>query len=567
MAGGHARRKQYYLTERLYNIYYLLRRRHGASRLVKALVHFMEAFYAPSELKDIGVRMVHDMESLDAETSLTQRAALERLIELPAMVGHRDELLAMMSQGITGASEEQAARRFVETTVVGSESKRPEDALAACDEMVRRFGGAEDPGVKQWVAMALLMKGVALGKLDRPKEAIGLWDDMVHRFGAIETPAYQYLVASALVNKAATLHGLHRLEEELNAYDEVVRRFVTNRTRAILKVVGNALVMRAVVLNDLSRPDEALTVYDAVVQCFGDGDSAAFSGTVAKALVNKGALLIRLNRFEAGLAVGEEVVRRFGESDIPDLQEQVAKALINRAAVFARLERQDDVIGACDEAISRFGKSQEPALIEAVSRVLGNKGFALDRLGRSEEGLAVYREQVRRLEEGDFPGRDSLLEAALLNRAEMEFRSREFKAAATSAGAFLERGVEVVKHRCRAHLIRARATLAEGDRSGCERDLESVLELLPEANSLSTEIIQALMDFTLELGPERVRELIAESPSEALLLPIMTLVEEDLGLEPRVAREVEEVAGDIRRDLEKRGRLDARGTTGKAGPT
>ena len=50
--GGTARRKLYYLTERLYNIYYLLRRhRRGNAPLVKALIHFMQACYPTSEFE------------------------------------------------------------------------------------------------------------------------------------------------------------------------------------------------------------------------------------------------------------------------------------------------------------------------------------------------------------------------------------------------------------------------------------------------------------------------------------------------------------------------------------
>ena len=64
VAGGSARRKQYYLTERLYNIYYLLRRRRGPDRLVEALIHFMASYYSPPELKDISARMVHDSAGL-----------------------------------------------------------------------------------------------------------------------------------------------------------------------------------------------------------------------------------------------------------------------------------------------------------------------------------------------------------------------------------------------------------------------------------------------------------------------------------------------------------------------
>ena len=58
------------------------------------------------------------------------------------------------------------------------------------------------------------------------------------------------------------------------------------------------------------------------------------------------------------------------------------------------------------------------------------------------------------------------------------------------------------------------------------------------------------MEFSIELGPARMRELIQGSPAAPLLLPLTTALEQELGLEPRVAREVDEVAQDIRKELE-----------------
>ena len=56
----------------------------------------------------------------------------------------------------------------------------------------------------------------------------------------------------------------------------------------------------------------------------------------------------------------------------------------------------------------------------------------------------------------------------------------------------------------------------------------------------------------VELGSEQLRDLIVASPAADLLLPLTTALELELGLEPRVAKEVEEVAEDIRRDLAQR---------------
>ena len=59
----------------------------------------------------------------------------------------------------------------------------------------------------------------------------------------------------------------------------------------------------------------------------------------------------------------------------------------------------------------------------------------------------------------------------------------------------------------------------------------------------------ALLDFSVDLGPQRMSELIQTSPSAHLLLPLTTALERELGHEPRVAREVDEVARDIQKTL------------------
>ena len=51
--GGTPRRRQYYLTERLYNIYYLLRRGSGSNQVVKALIDFMVSLYSPVVMWDV----------------------------------------------------------------------------------------------------------------------------------------------------------------------------------------------------------------------------------------------------------------------------------------------------------------------------------------------------------------------------------------------------------------------------------------------------------------------------------------------------------------------------------
>ena len=156
VAGGTARRKQYYLTERLYNVYYLLRRRRGPDRLVEALIHFMESYYSPPELKDISARMVRDTTGLGTEMRSLHRMALASLMNLPSLAEYRDELLEMTS---SRESPERAARELFQNAL--SVRSGAADTLAAYEDVIRCFGKSEIPAVLEWVAKALVNKGAA----------------------------------------------------------------------------------------------------------------------------------------------------------------------------------------------------------------------------------------------------------------------------------------------------------------------------------------------------------------------------------------------------------------------
>ena len=450
IAGGSARRKQYYLTERLYNIYYLLRRRRGPDRLVKALIHFMESYYSPPELKDISARMVHDAGGLDAEMRSLHRIALKGLMELPSLAEYRDELLAMMPAGFvavsgrdsvpadvarttaagvqvdddrvelsqenTGESAERAARELFKTTAASNVQNRAEDTVDACDEVIRRFGKSEIPAVLVWVAKALVNKGTALSELNRPQDALEACGEVIRRFGESETPALLDSVAAALVNRGSALGALNRPQDALEACDEVIRRFGESATPALLDSVAVALLNRGSALGALNRPQDALEACDEVIRRFGESATPALLERIATAIVGKGVALGDLNRPQDALEAYDEVVRRFGESETPALLGSVAVALVNRGPVLNALNRPQDALEASDEVVRRFGESETPALLDSVAAALGNRGAVLGALHRPQDALEASDEVIRRFGESETPALIERVATALGNR-------------------------------------------------------------------------------------------------------------------------------------------------------
>ena len=99
-------------------------------------------------------------------------------------------------------------RALVNRVAALGELNRPQDALEACNEVVRRFGESETPALLDSVARALVHRGAALGELNRPQDALEACDEVVRRFGESETPALLERVARALVNRVAALGEL-----------------------------------------------------------------------------------------------------------------------------------------------------------------------------------------------------------------------------------------------------------------------------------------------------------------------------------------------------------------------
>ncbi len=688
VSGGSARRKLYYLTERLYNIYYLMRRAHGPEPLIDALIRFMEAYYSTDQLRDFGARVAREAPGFDGNALAIYRIAFERLVRLPSLEAHREELLSLAPPDLAHAPGESspespiapsAARELFENALALAENDRLEEAVAAWDEVVRTFWESDAATDLEHVSMALVNKGKALSRLGRAEEALAAWNETARRFDKSRVPALEVAVVNALHGKAIALNTLNRHREAMETCDEVLERVGNSSSPALQGELAAAMVERGHALILLNHADEAMDAWGAVVERFGRSDSprivepvaatfanigtgllqsgrlkealAAFEramqsckasdtpilrqvtahcfanrghvlaaleretealssweevirgfeaggfpdgaepycdaltnsaavlhnagryeealqlwgkvaerfednnepvilAMVANAERNRGILLERLDRYEEALAVWQQVEDRFGNSDMPEWVTLAAISFQHKCTILFELNRKEEALETCDRAIDLLGKSIVPGVVDTVAQILLGKGIVLDTAQRNQEALAVWDEVIQRFEASDVLALRDAAEAALCSRAQHELTEGRTRAALGFLDRALQQGrAGTPDSRVRGHLIRARGHLAEGDGESGARDVETALSILPELEVLPRDLVVDLADLSRCVGPERMCDLIKSSPVGDLLLPLRTALERELGLEPRVAREVEEIAEDIRREL------------------
>ena len=561
VTGGSARRKLYYVAERLYNIYYLMRRSRGPSPLIEALIRFMEGYYSPDELKEFGARIAREASGFDGETLGVYRIAFEKLVQLPSLEAHREELLSLAPAGLAGWTDDLSPafrRSSVVKELIGKaraleKAGRLEHAVSAWDEVVRHFGATAVETDLELFALALCNKGDALVALQRLDEALAAWDEVLQRFGANDSEALRRAVALALVSKGTALVNAGRFDDALATWNDFVRRFAVAQDEALRGGVEMALVGKGVVLLALDRLDEALAVLDEALRRMGRSEGFPSPEFLALAMESRGAALARSERLEEAVTAWSQMVERFGGTETPQFVDYVAKALEHKAVALVRLNQLEAAVAVADEAVQLFGPCEAGNILDAVADSLVNKGWELFTLDRAEEAEEVWAEVQRRFEGNDSPKVLNAMKLALLGRATVELGRGQTDAAIAAADRVLRHGgtgspeIEWLTHR-----IRARAHLRKGDAGACASDVEKILSILPDLGSMSKDVLNWLSSMAVALGLEKMRDLIQASPSADLLLPLTTALEMELGVEPRVAKEVEEVAEDIRRDLAER---------------
>ena len=524
--GGGPRRKLYYLSERLYNIYYLMRRSRGTAALVEALVDFMQSYYSPGELRTVTTGIVRDLRVVEVHAEPLYRGVFMRLSGSPPP----EEDLDNNSLATVGSGQVRATLEFV---------------WEDCRQEITKGSGRNAQEV---------LKGMLgfMARVGRGKDALAFCDEALRSMEARDTASAGEEVAVALLAKAKLLGALNRRDEELAILDEIAGRFGDCNAPAVLEHVVVALRHKGNVLDYLNRKDEEVAVLDEIGRRFGEGDAPAIQEHVAEALLEKASLLNKLNRTEEAIAAYDEIVDRFGAVDDLDHRYWVHLALANKALVLERLNRREEELAAYDEAAQRLGWFDAPDGPARAARALLTKGLMLGRVQNVVGALVAHGEVVRRFGEDDAPALREMTEAALFEIAEIEGRRGRHEAAIEAVSRALEReGAGASGSRWRGFLIRAREGARQGDSAAGVRDVEAALAILAALGSLPENALSYLTGLAVDLGVARMRELVLASPAAELLLPYTTALGQELGIQTRVALEVEEVAKDIRTDLSR----------------
>ena len=543
---GSGRKRLYAAAERLYSIYYKLRRERDEAAVVENLIRFMVVFYSEKEQVEILPSLIWE-----AVESSAIREGLER-----AAAG-----LPQFKSLYSGIMQRSRWEHLVEEIATAFKRRDFHKVIETVDRAFAVDNANRSQASESIVAWLLLRKADSHRALGNFEAAITTYGEIAERFATNNEPDIQWLFATALLNKGNAQERFDDLDAAITTYEAVVARFGDNDTPVIQLLVVNALGGIGDALRKLDDLDAAITTYGEVFKRFVDSDEPNIRLRVAMALKDMGDALEELGEFKEAIAAFDEVVERFGNSNEPEFQWQVAPSLVRKGDALGQLGDFEAALIAYGEILKRFGNDNDPILQSWVTAMLVRKGDTLGQLGDLEAAIAAYEEVLKRFGDSSEPNIQWWVAVALVNKSMKQTQSgRPDKALQTceeleqKLGTFLS-GEQEVEFMWRLKYTQAMALLTKEDPQAAMEAFASAYDVFrPDNEKMMQEMLWVAPDLVTSgaSAHELVEILTSDVDKSGALAPLIVALRQHAGEKVRAPAEVLEVAADIRERIEEK---------------
>ena len=371
---GSGGKRMYAAAERLYSIYYKLRRERDEAAVVRNLIHFMAVFYSETELEEWSRSLMLEAAQWPAIRDGLMQATAESPQIGRLFSSEEWRSIEQVSDQATTFDYEQADQLW-SLIKTADEEQRFEKAVEIADRLIAHQRANLPHAPESVFARILNAKSFSLEKLGESEAAIATWDEVVERFGAIRAPEIQFQVAMSLASKGFALDQLGETKRAIATFNEVIERVGDSNIADLQRPLTMALLCKGIAQGRLGEDQAEIVTYEEVLERFGDSDVPQLRTAVATALTNKGVTYGQIGDVQAAITTCDEVVARFRDSDVPEIKIQVAIAFWVKTRALLVLNERVAAMGTFRSMYAAFVPGHEvltrqllgcvPDLIEA----------------------------------------------------------------------------------------------------------------------------------------------------------------------------------------------------------
>ena len=306
---GTGRKRLHVAAERLYSIYYKLRRERDEVAVVANLIHFMSVFYSKAELAEMSDKLIAEAARLPVIREAFERAIVEQP-QVSSVFSNIVRSSIDQASDLATLTNYESIKQVIKESITAFNEGAFEKVIETVDRAFAAWSANGYQVPEPLIAWAFLVKALAHEQLGEFAAANAACDKVITRFGDSDAPNLQVLIAWALCKKGDVQVQLNELTSALSSYDEVITRFGDSDAPDLQFLINYALCKKGDVQVQLNELTSALSSYDEVITRFGDSDAPGLQVPVALTLFKKGLTQIKMGSAEEVLHTCEELERR-----------------------------------------------------------------------------------------------------------------------------------------------------------------------------------------------------------------------------------------------------------------
>ncbi len=387
---GTGRKRLYTAAERLYSIYYKLRRERDEAAVVANLIYFMAVFYSKAELAEMSDKLIAELAG-----SKVIREGFERAIAEQPQIGSVFSSIVRPNIDqifdLTTSMDPESIKRWFEEIITALDEGAFEKVIETVDQIFAAWSADWSRVPEPLIAVGFFSKASAHEQLGDYAVALASYDEVIACLSSSDTPVLQVLVAETFLKKGDVQVKLGELGSAIASYDEVIAYFDDSDVPDLQKRVTWAFSQKGDVQVKLDELASAISAYDEVITRFGDSDTPALQVLVAVTFLKKGDVQVKLGELASAISACDEVIARFGDSDAPNLQVLVAWALYYKVIGQINMAHVEEALRTCEEIKIRLDALTGNEKIEFTWRVGYMRAFALLVQEKYRDALEAFR--------------------------------------------------------------------------------------------------------------------------------------------------------------------------------
>ena len=390
LPGG--KRAQYEVSDRFYNIYYLLRfARTGRERLER-LVAFLHDLFGPA-----GMRTMYPA-ALDALRADLRTAASDLLgVLAPYVAGDphferredwQREALAIVADRVgpdaqivqtiqeAFADDKQPGEGHLQKWMQRATESNGAGCFEEAEAALRKALEIQPDNVAAWLRL-----GSALLSQDRPAEAVTAFGCALERIPEGDPKELRTLTLATLVWKGMALVDLKQREDAISIFEQASGYIDQDDSIQLRHAAASASSLAGRLLVELDREEEAIIAWQRASEHIRTDDPAELRHTAAKALAAKGQALGQPGRDEEAIPVREQVAKYVRPDDSEELRRSAVNALAANGNLLTGKSRYKEAAAVWERFVEYIRADDSAPMRHLAVMAASMKGIALSEMG------------------------------------------------------------------------------------------------------------------------------------------------------------------------------------------